>query len=194
MRRRLLVYALLLLGFFSSGFLFEKKQEVPVPIPVLSAIRDQYDPAGKNLSPSRSPLDLRFRAGDKEKMVTVDRKNPEVNLARYVSSKSESFRFSIEPQWEVGETTALYFINKYRPTKMGDKVWGLKCNEAVKIQDNVGKLLKSGGVELSYVNGHYLSVIGGDFVLLNEEGDVLHVHYFKLRDSRYRSRLCRASD
>jgi hypothetical protein len=113
-----------------------------------------------------------------------------LDLSNYVDKIWTDFSFALKAPFELEGDFALYFVSRYKSMKVGDQTWGLGCGQAVKIKSQLKKLFSSKGLKLMTRGGHYLNLLGGDYVLLKKEGQKIKIVYFQIRDGRWSHRLC----
>jgi hypothetical protein len=54
----------------------------------------------------------------------------------------------------------------------------------------MSKLFSTSGIKLMTKAGHYLNLLGGDYLLIKKEGQTLKMVFFRIRDGRWSHRLC----
>ncbi len=113
-----------------------------------------------------------------------------LDLSSYVDKIWPKFTITFKAPFDLEGETSLYFISRYKKMDLGTQQLGLGCGQAVKIKSQIGKIFSSSGVALMTKAGHYLNLLGGDYLLIQKEGQKIKMVYFRIRDGRWSHRLC----
>lgn len=170
-----------------------KNDKILIPEEIVKVVKQAYNVETEAIKPARVPIEVIFKGEGLDKQVSLGPNRRNLDMARFISPKLKDFYFSLQTQMDFNGETRLFFINRYQPLKIGKQTLGAPCDKSFVIQSKLDDLFDSQGIKVSVPSGHYLNVIGGDYLLTHKEGDTLYVGYFKLRDSRWVERLCKIS-
>ncbi|MCB9072954.1 MAG: hypothetical protein H6623_04965 [Bdellovibrionaceae bacterium] len=182
-----------MISFLFGLFLTKAAAEIPklmVPDPIFNSIKTSYSFEKGEIQPELSDITLELSGtGDKIK-VPVGYTQEVIDLAEYVDRKNKTVAWALQTQFQPSDKTTIYFISRYKPTfgTSGGKV-GYPCGSAFKIASRSNKLLNTSKI-LSALNGEYINMIGGDYLIMHQDDKKLKIAYFKVRDSRWTHQLC----
>ena len=167
------------------------KSSVPIPAELFEKIQKDY--GIKNFDFAAEFLDVEVTiqgAKGAEQKLKVGYTQEVLDLSSYVDKIWPHFVISMKAPYALEGDTALYFVSRYKAMELGTQTLGLGCGQAVKLKSKVKKLFSSSGIELMTKAGHYLNLLGGDYLLVQKEGQKIKMVFFRIRDGRWSHRLC----
>jgi hypothetical protein len=167
------------------------KSSVAIPAELFEKI--QKDFAVKNFDFAAEFLDVEVTIhgskGDDQKL-KVGYTQEVLDLSSYVDKIWPHFYIYFKSPFALEGDATLYFVSRYKAMELGTQTLGLGCGQAVKIKDKMSKLFSTSGIKLMTKAGHYLNLLGGDYLLIKKEGQTLKMVFFRIRDGRWSHRLC----
>lgn len=184
---------MLLLSFLFSLSINAEMVKSAVPLPAELFEKVQKDFGIKNFDFSAEFLDVEVtvqgtKGGDQK--LKLGYTQEVLDLSSYVDKIWPHFYIFFKSPFALDGDTALYFVSRYKAMELGTQTLGLGCGQAVKIKDKMKKLFSSSGIKLMTKAGHYLNLLGGDYLLVKKEGQKIKMVFFRVRDGRWSHRLC----
>lgn len=168
-----------------------RTDKIMVPQEVVDHLRKDFDLRNAELKPVRIPIEVHFTGENFERKAVMDVGKRSLDVATFINNRLKSFNFKMHLQMDPSSDTRLYFISRYKKTKSQSEDWGVGCGQMALIQSKMDQLVNGEGVDLNVLSGHYINVIGGDYLIAHKKGDILYFAYFRLRDRRWVDRLCK---
>lgn len=186
------LFLILTFVFFCFSSLAEMTQSsVFVPPELFEKIKTEYAIKNFDFNPEFFDVEVSIQ-GEKgsEQKLKVGYTQEVLDLSSYVDKIWSTFTITLKSPFDLDGDTSLYFISRYKKMDLGTQQLGLGCGQAVKIKSQMGKIFSSKGFELMTKAGHYLNLLGGDYLLIQKEGQKIKMVYFRIRDGRWSHRLC----
>lgn len=184
---------MLVLSFLFSLLINAEMVKSAVPIPAELFEKVQKDFAIKNFDFNAEFLDVEVTVqGTKgaDQKLKVGYTQEVLDLSSYVDKIWPHFYIYFKSPFALEGDTTLYFVSRYKAMELGTQTLGLGCGQAVKIKDKMSKLFSTSGIKLMTKAGHYLNLLGGDYLLVKKEGQTIKMVFFRVRDGRWSHRLC----
>jgi hypothetical protein len=183
----------ILVAIFFSPHSFAQMMEssVIVPAEIFEMIKKDFAIHNLDFSPELLDVEVKIQGSTTAAQTLKLGYTQEVlDLSNYVDKIWTDFSLTLTAPFDLGADSALYFVSRYKSMKVGEQSWGLGCGQAVKIKNQLAQLFSKKGLKLMTKAGHYLNLLGGDYVLLKKEGQKIKIVYFQIRDGRWSHRLC----
>jgi hypothetical protein len=173
------------------AFSFSDTPKMMVPESVFNSIKQTYNLDIAEAQPELVDLFLELKNSSGNTKIPIGYSQEVVDLAQYVNRKDPRVTWQISSDFKFDEGSTVYFLSRYKPAVSSTgKTIGYECGSAYKIQSKTNRIINAGFNTLMAQNGHYMSMIGGDYLVLHLEGKKLKMSYFKIRDSRWTHQLC----
>lgn len=168
-------------------------QEIMIPEKVFDAIKKSYNVESSDVEPEMVDITIEFKSKLGQFKLPLGYTQEALDLAQYISKADESLEWKMTPSFELdSKKTSLYFIPRYKPFKSAlGKTYGYPCGTIYKFSENVGELLGGDALNIMTNKRQYLSILGGDYLVLHLDGKKLKMSYFKVRDSRWTHEMCK---
>jgi hypothetical protein len=185
------LFTLTVLVFCFSSFAEMTQSSVFVPKELFEKIETEFGIKNFDFNPEFLDVEVAIQSekGSVQKL-KVGYMQEVLDLSSYVDKIWPTFTITFKAPFELEGETSLYFISRYKKMDLGTQQLGLGCGQAVKIKSQIGKIFSSSGMELMTKAGHYLNLLGGDYLLIQKEGQKIKMVYFRIRDGRWSHRLC----
>jgi hypothetical protein len=167
------------------------KSSISIPEELFEAV--QKDFGIKNFDFSAEFLDVEVTiqgAKGAEQKLKVGYMQEVLDLSSYVDKIWPHFYIYFKSPFPVEGDATLYFVSRYKVMDLGSQTLGLGCGKAVKLKTKLPKFFSSNGTKLMTRAGHYLNLLGGDYLLVKKEGQTIKMVFFRVRDGRWSHRLC----
>jgi hypothetical protein len=178
--------------YFSSGFIFAEmtKSSIHLPEEIFELVQKDFAIKNFDFSPEFADVEVTIQ-GPKgpEQKLKIGYTLEVLDLSSYVDKIWPQFHLTMKSPFEL-EGTTLYFVSRYKSMDIGSQQLGLGCGKAVKLQKKISKLFSSSGMNLMTKAGHFLNLLGGDYLLVQKEGQKIKMVFFQIRDGRWSHRLC----
>lgn len=164
---------------------------VMVPAEILDRVRDFYNFQNEFYEFKPTDIDVYIKAGAQEHKVTLGGENNVLDLAKWVPAGVAEISIGFQSPYEFSDKTQLFYVSRYKPMEGKKQQFGLACGKSLKIQTQLKELFTTRGIKLMTQGGHYLNIMGGDYLLTHLDGKHLKVSQVKIRDGRWVDRLCK---
>lgn len=179
--------------YFASFFVSAEmvKSSITIPEEIFELVQKDFAIKNFEYSPEFADVEVTIQ-GPKgpEQKLKIGYTLEVLDLSSYVDKIWPEFNMTIKSPFELQGDTALYFVSRYKSMNIGAQQLGLGCGKAVKLQKKISKLFTSGGMKLMTKAGHFLNLLGGDYLLVQKEGLKIKMVFFQIRDGRWSHRLC----
>lgn len=167
------------------------KSSIPLPEEIYELVQKDFAIKNFDFTPEFADVEVTIQGpkGSEHKL-KIGYSLEVLDLSSYVDKIWPDFHLTIKSPFELEGETALYFVSRYKPMDIGTQRLGLGCGKAVKLQKKISKLFSSGGMKLMTKAGHFLNILGGDYLLVQKEGQKIKMVFFQIRDGRWSHRLC----
>jgi hypothetical protein len=169
------------------------QQEIKLPAKVLESIQSTYNAEKMDLEPEVVDVELEIKVKSGEHKFPLGYTQEILDLAQYISTKDNSLGWRLVVPYKVdAKSTTMYFFPRYKPyTSPMGKIHGYDCGSVFKYAKNIGDLINVDALNIMTNGRQYLSILGGDYLVLHLEGKKLKMSYFKVRDTRWTHELCK---
>ncbi len=184
---------MLILSYYLALFANAEMIKSSIPIPAELFQKVQKDFGIKNFDYSAEFLDVEVTIeGTKsaEQKLRVGYTQEVLDLSSYVDKIWPNFKIYFKSPFALEGDATLYFVSRYKAMELGPQTLGLGCGQAVQLKSKMQKLFSSSGIELMTKAGHYLNLLGGDYLLVKKDGRKIKMVFFRIRDGRWSHRLC----
>lgn len=189
MRQIFFLIALCLFGTAARADMVQSS--VIVPKELFEQIQKEYGIKNFDFTPDFLDVEVTIQSdkGSVQKL-KVGYTQEVLDLSSYVDKIWPQFTIMFKAPFSLEGDTALYFVSRYKKMDLGTQQLGLGCGQAVRIKSQLDKIFSSKGMKLMTKAGHYLNLLGGDYLLIQKEGEKIKMVFFRIRDGRWSHRLC----
>jgi hypothetical protein len=167
------------------------KSSVPIPEELFELVQKDFGIKNFDYAAEFLDVDVSIQgAKGAEQKLRVGFVQEVLDLSSYVDKIWPHFYISFKAPYSLDGDAALYFVSRYKSMELGTQTLGLGCGQAVKLKSKVGKLFSSDGIKLMTKAGHYLNLLGGDYLLVKKDAQKIKMVFFRIRDGRWSHRLC----
>lgn len=169
------------------------QQEIKLPAKVLESIKSTYNVDRLDLEPEVVDVTLDIKTKSGEQKFPLGYTQEILDLAQYVTVKDNSLGWKLTVPFKVdASSTTMYFFPRYKPFKSPlGKIHGYDCGSVFKYAKNISDLINVDALNIMTNGRQYLSILGGDYLVLHLEGKKLKMSYFKVRDTRWTHEMCK---
>lgn len=169
------------------------QQEIKLPAQVIESIKSTYNVEKMDVEPEVVDVTLELKTKAGEQKFPLGYTQEVLDLAQYVSTNDNSLHWKFAVPFEVdAKNTTMYFFPRYKPYKSPlGKTHGYDCGSVFKYAKNISDLINADALNIMTNGRQYLSILGGDYLVLHLEGKKLKMSYFKVRDTRWTHEMCK---
>lgn len=186
---------MILLLFFSTFFQSSAAnlQELQIPQKVYDSIKANYQLDVTEIEPEMVDVVLELKSQETLFKLPLGYTQETIDLAQYINTKDLSFEWKLATPYESdSKNTKVYFISRYKPFKMfSGKMAGYPCGTVYRFGNKVDRVLNTDPLSIMTRSRQYLSLLGGDYLILHLDAKKLKISYFKVRDTRWTHELCK---
>lgn len=172
---------------------FASLQEIQIPSKVFDSIKSDYRVESSDVEPEMVDVTIEFKTISGAFKVPLGYTQEALDLAQYISKADKSIEWHMTPSFKLdAKNTTMYFIPRYKPFKSAlGKAYGYACGTVYKFSKSANELLSGDALNIMTNTRQYLSILGGDYLVLHLEGKKLKMSYFKVRDTRWTHEMCK---
>lgn len=167
------------------------KSSVPIPAELFEIVEKDF--GIKNFDYTAEFLDVEVSikgSSGVEQKLKLGYTQEVLDLSSYVDKIWPHFFIYFKAPYAIDANTSMYFVSRYKVMELGPQTLGLGCGKAVELKSKLGNFFSTSGIRLMTQAGHYLNLLGGDYLLVQKEGQKIKMVFFRIRDGRWSHRLC----
>lgn len=171
--------------------------DLQLPKQVIESIKKNYNVERSEAQPERVDVGLEIKTRLATFKLKLGDTQESLDLANYINTvdKGVELKMSTPFPYEAQNTT-LYFISRYKPFISAEgREYGYPCGTAYRLSTHANEFLNADALRIMTNNRQYLSILGGDYLILHMDKTAkrLKMAYFRVRDARWTHELCKLS-